>query len=73
MANMLVKDFKGEVPLTVEELMKTAGCWKKNGQCDYFSDRPATQYGRRYSCVPCCSTHWFNHWSPKHHSLQKNS
>ena len=29
MANMLVKDFKGEVPLTVEELMKLPGVGRK--------------------------------------------
>jgi len=29
MANMLVKDFKGEVPLTVEDLMKLPGVGRK--------------------------------------------
>jgi len=32
MAQMLVKDFKGEVPLTVDELMKLPGDWRKTAK-----------------------------------------
>ncbi len=65
MANMLVTDFKGEVPLTVEELTQTARCRQKNGQCNYIGNRPATQYGGRYPCVPCFG-------ADRSHSWRKN-
>ena len=71
MAGMLVNDFNGKVPMTVDELIKLPGVGRKNRQCNYLRSRCTAQYGGRYPCIPRISKNWLNPKCQKHRWQQK--
>ena len=51
MAQMLIHDFKGEVPSDIDQLQKLPGVGRKNSQCNYIGSVRPTGYGCRYTCI----------------------